>query len=371
MFTRKVLSVAVMLAALAAAGASQAANVNIYGRIDTGLIYHNYGKDSVKDDTFTMESGTNTATRIGMEGYEELTPDTKAIFRLESRFTSDNGQFNTFSAGHPSRMFGGQSTVGLVSKTYGELTFGRVAGIVSSTGPYDLEAYMDVYGGGTQGTGNAPVLSGRHDNMITYRTPWIAGIQGTFQYSLKSDSYDEGDESTSDTNRFFDAALHYNVGQLHVIAAYDQVIWGHKKQINNGSDTDKKVFTLGGSYRFEPATVYLQMQYFDGLNSLDGFTANTKDSSIKGYGIYAGTELWYGISAWKWMVYWRDYELEPQEGKSFDGNTLGITTKYVYRPSKTVDLYVGGGISQWDRISDGKIYTDQDINFFTGVTKYF
>lgn len=204
---------AALLAILAAAGTVSAADLQIYGRIDAGLIYHNYGGDSEKSDTFTMDSGTNTATRVGIQGSESLTDNTKVIFRLESRFTSDTGAFNAYS-GKTNRLFGGQSTLGVVNKEFGEITMGRVAGISSSTGPYDLQAYMDPFGGGTNGTGNAPVKSSRHDNMITYRSPVLGGFQATVQYSLKSDSNDEGDEAKSDVNRFFDAGLHYAAGKI-------------------------------------------------------------------------------------------------------------------------------------------------------------
>ena len=360
-----------IVVASAAAASVQAADIKIYGRVDTGLVYHNYGGDSTRDDTFTLDSGANTPTRIGLEGFEDISDTTKVNFRLESRFTIDTGAFNTFSAGHPSRMFGGQSTVGLINENWGEISFGRVAGIASSTGPYDLQWLMDAYGGGTMGTGNAPVNSGRHDNTITYRSPWLGPVQFTAQYSLKSDGYDEGEESTSDVNRFYDLAAHYNVGQLHLVAVYESVVWGHNQQISNGANKDRKVATFGGSYRFEPATVYFQMQYFEGLNGLDAFTANDKTSNIKGYGIYGGTEFWYGLSSWKSMVYWKDYELERETGKSYDGDSLGLTTKFVYRPSKTVDLYVGGGYSRWDREDGGNMYTDSDFNLYTGVTKYF
>lgn len=372
---------AALLAILAAAGTASAADLQIYGRIDAGLIYHNYGGDSEKSDTFTMDSGTNTATRVGIQGSESLTDNTKVIFRLESRFTSDTGAFNAYSS-KTNRLFGGQSTLGVVNKDWGEVTMGRVAGISSSTGPYDLQAYMDPFGGGTNGTGNAPVKSSRHDNMITYRSPVLGGFQATVQYSLKSDSNDEGDEAKSDVNRFFDAGLHYAAGNLHVAAVYERLEWGKETQLDNGASEDRQVVTVGGSYRFEPVTVFLQSQYFRGLNAVDGFssanlseTNNKRDGQIEGYGLYAGAEFWFGPSSWKWMAYWRDYELERETGASHDGNTFGIANKFVYRPSKTVEFYMGGGYSQWDRLAAKagavETLTDSDLNGYFGMTKYF
>lgn len=372
---------AVSLAVFSALGTVNASEIQIYGRVDGGLVYHNYGGDSEKSDTFSLDSGANTATRIGIQGSEDLTDSTKVIYRLESRFTTDTGAFNSYS-GKTNRLFGGQSTVGIVNEQFGELTFGRVAGISSSTGPYDLQYYMDPFGGGTLGTGNIPILASRHDNMISYRSPVLAGLQATVQYSLKSDGNDEGDEAKSKVNRFFDAGLHYATENLHVIAVYEELMRGKEGQLDNGASKDRRVITVGGSYRFKPATLFVQTQYYRGLSAVDGFSTSsisadgdTRAGHIEGYGLYGGAEFWFGLSSWKWMVYWRDYELKETQGQSWDGSSIGIATKYVYRPSKTVELYVGGGFSRWDRLgmvdSTVKNYTDQDINGFFGMTKYF
>ena len=65
--------------------------VTIYGRIDTGIAYDNYGGDTHKDNTITMQSGLNTASRTGIKGTEEITNDLAIGFRLENRFASDTG----------------------------------------------------------------------------------------------------------------------------------------------------------------------------------------------------------------------------------------------------------------------------------------
>ncbi len=358
-----------MLAALPVLvlGNARAADVRLYGRIDTGLVFHHYSGDSVKDDTFSMDSGPNTASRWGIQGSEALSPDTTVSFRLENRFMSDDGAFKQFSKGHPGRMFGGQANMTLADRRFGEVAFGRTAGIGSGSGSYDYQVYMDAFGGGSVGNGNAPVKSTRYDNMITYRTPDIAGWQATLQYSLKTDGYDEGDEASSDVDRFGAAGLRWHRGNLNVVAAYETIF----RNADAVVDRDRKVATVGGGYRFEPVTVFLQAQYFTGLDTLDGFSAKSGES-IKGFGLYGGTEFWFGPSSWKTMLYWRDYRLEERTLDK-DGTTLGLATKYVYRPSKTVELYAGGGLSSWDRVSaaDGSVLTDRETNLFAGLTKYF
>lgn len=164
---------AAALAALALAGSASAADVKIYGRADTGLIYQNYFGDSTKDDSFAMQSGTSTATRVGIEGLEAISDDISVGFRLENRFASDTGELKG------DRLFEGNASVKVISKTFGEVAAGRISGIGSGSGPYDLQNCMDAFGGGTNGTGLSPLKSSRMDNTITYRSPKFSGFQAT------------------------------------------------------------------------------------------------------------------------------------------------------------------------------------------------
>ena len=72
------------------------------------------------------------------------------------------------------------------------------------------------------------------------------------------------------------------------------------------------------------------------------------------------------------MAYWHDYKTDVKDtGGSVDGSSAGIAAKYLYRPSKTVEMYVGCGYSQWDRLDAGAVKTDKSVNAYSGVTKYF
>lgn len=228
---------AAALAALGLAASANAADVKIYGRIDTGLIYQNYFGDSTKADAFKMESGTNTASRAGIEGLEEISDDLSVGFRLESRFASDSGELKG------DRLFEGNASVKLASKQFGEVAAGRISGIGSGSGPYDLQYCMDVFGGGTNGTGMSPVKTSRMDNMITYRSPKISGLQATLQHSLKTDSVSEtslGDESESSANRFYGAGLHYTAGPLDAALLYEQTDWGKANANTPGRRQDRR-----------------------------------------------------------------------------------------------------------------------------------
>lgn len=368
------------LAACAFVAGAQAADVKIYGKIDTGIVYtHPFG-DSLSSDSLKMESGPNSATRVGIEGSEKLNNDYKVTFRLESRYRSDDGSFMQFSGDNPSRMFGGQSTLALEGP-YGHLSFGRVGGVGSSTGWYDtVMYYTDVFGGGTVGAGNAPVKSGRYDNMINYRTPMIAGFQGTFQYSLNNDTYDEGTEGKSDSNHYYSAAVRFNRGNLTVVGAYEGISWGHNAaitRVDKGSNQEQKVISLGGNYALGPATLYLQGQYFDGVASVDSsFKTANRSGNIDGYGLYLGSEFWFASSSLKTALYWKDYSADFTDHADQDGQSLGLAFKYLYNFSKTYSVYVGGGVSKVSRNYSGTtvlddVKTDKQYNLFVGMTKIF
>ena len=93
MFKKTLAAVAVLGAF---AGSAFAANVTMYGIIDTGLGYTStdkgYGEDVNK---FDMRSGQNSASRFGVKGEEDLGNGLKVGFSLENGFNSDDGQLAT------------------------------------------------------------------------------------------------------------------------------------------------------------------------------------------------------------------------------------------------------------------------------------
>ena len=104
----------------AAAFPAVAADVNVYGRIDTGFMYtinHNQTSDS-----FEMTSGKSSGSRWGLKGSEQLNEDWQVRFVLESGFDSDAGSFTTTSG---DRLFGRQATLSVYNKSFGELALGR------------------------------------------------------------------------------------------------------------------------------------------------------------------------------------------------------------------------------------------------------
>ena len=91
MFKKSLAALAVLGAA---AGYASAADVTLFGVVDTGLIYtHQTFADDSKADVnkFSMDSGVSSASRFGLKGTEELGNGLKVGFKLENGFQSDSG----------------------------------------------------------------------------------------------------------------------------------------------------------------------------------------------------------------------------------------------------------------------------------------
>lgn len=204
------------LAALAVlgafAGSAMAADVTLYGAIDQGLSYTYSdvkGFDGSKvvdgDNTFEMTSGIDTASKFGLKGVEDLGNGYKVGFKLENGVSTDDG-----TLGQDGRLFGREAAL-TVYGPFGELAFGRMGGIASSAGTYDLLGYVESFDGGDNAVWGFDA-SDRYDNMITYATPRVAGLQGIVQYSFKTDSKAERDDKKTMTEGESTAERYFSVG---------------------------------------------------------------------------------------------------------------------------------------------------------------
>lgn len=94
------LSVATLAAILS--GTVQAADLQIYGTVDTGVSYVHSSLDGkigdekfdASQDSWGLESGLSTSSVIGINGSEQITESLTVGFLLENSFASDAGQFD-------------------------------------------------------------------------------------------------------------------------------------------------------------------------------------------------------------------------------------------------------------------------------------
>ena len=365
MFKKSLIAVAVLGAT---AFSVQAADVTMYGKVDTGLQFKTNevtkGNQTVTDtDTFSMENGLNSASRFGIKGSEDLGNGMKVSFQLENGFKSDSGVFKT-----DGKLFDRQDTVAL-SSDFGTLTMGRVGGIGSGAG-FDL-----VYGYGDAFDGGSPNVLGlaksdRYDNMVTYQTPKFAGLQATVQYSFNEDSTDKGREGSSAVNRYASAGLTGNFGALNTVLAYEFQNYQSFGTDVNPSVEDGHTVYLGGNYDFGVTRLFAMAQYFKGLSATqltaiaDETRAETADNmwsdGAKGYGLHLGTVTPVFGGDFTAGLYFVDAKFQnganAANQNDADLSYYGAALRYGYPLSKRTTVYtgVGYGVSKLEFNNNGQ-----------------
>ena len=386
MFKKSLIAVAVLGAT---AFSVQAADVTMYGKVDTGLQYQSneitvLDQTVVDTDSFTMENGLNSASRFGVKGSEDLGNGMKVSFQLENGFKADSGEFKTSG-----KLFDRQATVAL-SSDFGTLTMGRVGGIGSGAGFDLVYGYADAFDGGS-GSVLGLAKSDRYDNMITYQTPKFAGMQATVQYSFNESSTDKDREGSSAVNRYASAGLTGSFGALNTVLAYE--FQNYQSFGKDARGEDGHIVYLGGNYDCGFAKTFVMAQYFKGLKAgsinglgmlddIEGEQTGTTledefdaifDKGAKGFGLHLGTIVPISNGDLTVGAYYVDGKGETSAAgeEDLDFDYIGLATKYEYRLSKRTSVYLGAGYHKAKaENSEGEI--EQKIGeVFTGLTHAF
>ena len=386
MFKKSLIAVAVLGAT---AFSVQAAEVTMYGKIDTGLQFKTNevteGNQTVTDtDTFSMENGLNSASRFGIKGSEDLGNGMKVSFQLENGFKADSGEFKTSG-----KLFDRQATVAL-SSDFGTLTMGRVGGIGSGAGFDLVYGYADAFDGGS-GSVLGLAKSDRYDNMITYQTPKFAGMQATVQYSFNESSTDKDREGSSAVNRYASAGLTGSFGALNTVLAYE--FQNYQSFGKDARGEDGHIVYLGGNYDCGFAKTFVMAQYFKGLKAgsinglgmlddIEGEQTGTTledefdaffDKGAKGFGLHLGTIVPISNGDLTVGAYYVDGKGETSAAgeEDLDFDYIGLATKYEYRLSKRTSVYLGAGYHK-AKAEDSEGEIEQKIGeVFTGLTHAF
>lgn len=272
---KKTLAAVAVLGAFA--GSALAADVQLYGIIDTGVGYSHVDVDEPalgEDyDSFEMKSGQASGSRFGFKGTEDLGNGLTVGFILEDGITSDDGAESGVMFNRESSLF--------LQGSFGKFAMGRIGSINNGQSSWAKVGMLSAFGTSDWGGNSAQLgsifsLAGQWDNMIAYETPDFAGFKVFAQYGMGSN--DNENESSSD--RYYAIGLTYNNGPFAGYFAVDSINYqtadfGDNAFNKNGDNVDDSLtVTLGGSYDFEVVKVYLGAQYFDEvkLSSLGGVT---------------------------------------------------------------------------------------------------
>ena len=377
---KQLLAVAV---ASAFATTAFAANVTVYGTVDTGLVYNNtsFGgamtnaKDSNK---FSMDSGVLGGTKFGLKGSEDLGDGYSVSFQLENGFDSDTGAMNqSYKDSNDktvNRMFGREARLSM-NTPYGTASFGRMGALTSGAGTYDIfQATGDSLDGGNSsyiGTGYW-FDRARYDNMITLVTPEANGFQGYAQYSFA----DKGSEDASVRNnqRYAALGLTYKAGPVEAVVVYDTIL---RKSAEEKAYGDAKAISFGVNYDFEVTKAFFGAQYgknealgVDAFGFKEGDTA-VENLYVKGYNLHIGAATPLPCGTLTVSAYYGDYE--EVGNNNVTAKKYGIGLMHEYPLSKRTTFYTGAGFAQFDvkNDADDTAARQKGVNVTLGLNHKF
>ena len=358
--------IALAVASAAMAGSAYAANVEVYGLLDTSLAYVYADPDASGHDgegKFTMENAREFGSRFGLRGSEDLGNGMKVGFVLESGIKSDSGELD-----QGGRLFGREAHINLTGD-FGYLAFGLQPVFGSTLGQHGLFRAIDpLFANYTEafGSGHASASSWtRVDNAISYVTPTWAGFTFYGMYSFQNDSkprnptlYKDGArEGSAEVDRYAALAARYQAGALESVLVWDMTTYGNERTTKPtdkyGDNIDHGMTaTFGGNYTFANGLKVLAFgQWFkDQELNRSGAMADalnihlnaTGYGFVDGYGVSLGVNYPIGGGVAKAQVAYRD--MENQNDVEF--NRWTIAAAYDYPLSKRTAVYAMTGYTQ-------------------------
>lgn len=349
---KKLIAVAVLGACVA--GSAFAANVDVYGRIDTGLSYvHEKIGDQAGTDKLSMDSGLSSGSRWGLKGSEDLGNGYQVGFVLESGFSSDTG-----AIGEEGKLFNREATL-RVSGPFGSIYAGRMGRIGSDAGSVGFYAgSVSPFGSGWgKMAGHFAVTANydtRYSNALAYVSPKVGPVTVYAQYTMGNAT-----ENESGDDRLFSLGAQADFGALQVLGLVEYL---NKKSVasttvyDDSQYDDSYTINLGGSYDFSVAKVFLAGQYFKAAPNYAGMKANFADEigqgnewhySFDGFGVNVGATT--PIGAGEFLVsagYGKgDLNFNTEDAKR-SADAYIIQVGYTYPFSKRTNLYAGAGYMQ-------------------------
>ena len=352
---KKTLAAVAVLGAFA--GSALAADVTLYGVIDTGLNWTQTkgsgfadATKNVTTDSFSMASGQNSGPRFGLKGTEDLGDGWKVGFNLENSFKSDTGSLDKGN-----RLFHREALL-FVQSPYGELSMGRTGALDAGTGRYNLMGSnatpfgtgLDTIGASTlilKGTGS------RMDNTVTYKSPTFAGVTVYAQASLKKSDIDDtgaavaGQEGSSDAERYYGLGAKFSAEGLNAGLVFSTTDYS-RNYVNKDDDDNGYVVSGFVNYDFGMVKPMLAAQYWDNGDKLNAVKTETtaKRTGTKGYGIELGATAPVLGGTVKAAAGWNDYEDVADTDTDYNNWLVGVS--YEYKLSKRTTLYTGAGYSE-------------------------
>ena len=348
------------------AGSAMAADVTLYGVIDTGLNYiHTNPASGASTSKFSMASGQTAGNRFGLKGTEDLGDGWKVGFILENGFDADTGAFKTYKDPQgnetTTKLFGREASLN-VSSDFGKLTFGRTGALSSGLTSTNIVSGFMAFGTGWSQTSEIGHFGlgdrTRMDNTVTYQTPRFAGVRVSAQYSFQFAGEESADNERKD-KRYAGLGVDYANGPFTVGLVVDTVLNQHGQYDDEGTMTDRSKntedtlgVTLGAAYDFEVAKVFGIAGYGKNENKIGALSQkDTANEGVKGYWGQLGVTA--PVAGGKVLASVSYSDAEDELDSDRDAKAWGVGLGYQYSLSKRTSLYTFAGYNE-KKVSDAK-----------------
>lgn len=340
------------------AGASfcaSAAQVQVYGLIDTGLslVSSDADVDGMDRTTaLTMETGREFGSRWGLRGTEDLGGGYKIGFVLESGLRSDDGTSDQ------NKLFGRESHIDIYAP-WGTVYAGLLPVFGSTLGANGLFRAIDpLFANYTKAFGSGYLTASswtRVDNALAYKSPSFGPFTAYAMYSFKNSVNSVGVEGKSSTDRYGAFALRYLSGAFEAVLVADTTLYGSARTGNSYTDDNGWTVTLGGNYTFGNGVKVLAFGQgfgdmalntaaragvtYDGINAITGGLGY---GFVTGWGAGLGIHIPAAGGVLKGSVGYRDMDNQWDT----DFKRIVASVGYDYPLSKRTALYAMGGYSR-------------------------
>lgn len=325
--------------------AAFAAQVSVYGVIDTGISHMSYNLDDGNGTVHKtqMASGINAGSRWGLKGKEDLGGGYAVGFVLENGFDSDTGEMK--SGGLWSR----ESTVSIYSP-YGQFVAGRMCqirgGKDSTASMFKGNVTPFATGWSDHMTGTGFVTSDANktlNNAFLYKSPKFSGWQVVAQYSLANTA--EGESADTD-DRYMAVAAVYKAGSLYAQLMVDST------NLSQATDTqydDPVAVSFAANYDFKSFKLYGITQYFKDSPLKKAGAIKAPKGVYDGYGlILAATTPLMGGELMGQLGY-LSAEDATSGSSNADVDRYSATLGWEYYFNKRTRIYTGFGYEKQEQ----------------------
>jgi len=234
---KKTLLAAALLAGFAGAASAQS-SVTLYGVLDGGVRYQNwnlsngpFSKVDVSTSSIAVVSGTQSTSRFGVKGVEDLGSGNQAVWNLEGQVNVNNGTDGGLGTWQRAAI------IGLRNNAWGQVDIGRQLNLAFKFAGGPIDSAFGVNAPIINISGVMGITAVRQSNMLMYQSPSLSGFKVGAQYSFNTGlttgkqaltgagSADTATGSSFDTGnnmRNISGAVSYTNGGIYVTGVYDK-----------------------------------------------------------------------------------------------------------------------------------------------------